>query len=378
MLGERYTVKKGDNLWLISRRKLGSGTQWPRIWKYNNRRDVIRVTGRAIRDPDHIYVGQTVLIPSLPSLPIVQASTHDDHAQMGLPTAQQQHLHLDSGHQETRNTERAGGSKSGLSARLDKARAPIAFKYRMPDDITWPPQDIGNAIVVVRMTGDFLLATQKAYPITYVTSRLELEHQLTSQPHHAFGRLLADTRVVYDPMQKRVVLRSMLISQSNTPNLVATGIGVEASSNNPIPRLRAEIRVPKLEGSIGIFRYFAHDMKVVVEITPKSDIQRPPPPLPERVRSAQSERQQTTDWGKVAAVTVLVTTTVVIGATLVEDFLTLGVGVVDDPVTMGPAAVGFLQALAVLGIYSHANELPQTATPAHVRVGATVEVAAGR
>jgi nucleoid-associated protein YgaU len=36
MLGERYVVAKGDNLWRIAARTLGSGKEWPRIWRYNN------------------------------------------------------------------------------------------------------------------------------------------------------------------------------------------------------------------------------------------------------------------------------------------------------------------------------------------------------
>ncbi len=64
MLGERYVVTKGDSLWRIAERKLGSGTQWTRIWKYNNRAEVSRVTGRSIPNPDLIYIGQVLLIPT--------------------------------------------------------------------------------------------------------------------------------------------------------------------------------------------------------------------------------------------------------------------------------------------------------------------------
>src|SRR4051794_14141015 len=66
MLGERYVVRKGDSLWRIAERKLGSGTQWTRIWKYNNRAEVSRATGRKIPNPDLIYIGQVILIPTVP------------------------------------------------------------------------------------------------------------------------------------------------------------------------------------------------------------------------------------------------------------------------------------------------------------------------
>jgi nucleoid-associated protein YgaU len=61
MLGDRYIVVQGDNLWRIAAKTLGGGKQWPRIWRYNNRRAVVRVTSRAVPNPDLIHVGQVLL-----------------------------------------------------------------------------------------------------------------------------------------------------------------------------------------------------------------------------------------------------------------------------------------------------------------------------
>lgn len=49
-----YTVQKGDSLWKIAKENLGSGFKWSEIYEAN--RD-------AIRDPDLIYVGQTLRLP---------------------------------------------------------------------------------------------------------------------------------------------------------------------------------------------------------------------------------------------------------------------------------------------------------------------------
>ena len=49
-----YTVQKGDSLWKIAKENLGSGFKWSEIYEAN--RD-------AIRDPDLIYVGQTLQLP---------------------------------------------------------------------------------------------------------------------------------------------------------------------------------------------------------------------------------------------------------------------------------------------------------------------------
>ena len=49
-----YTVQKGDSLWKIAKENLGSGFKWNEIYEAN--RD-------AIRDPNLIYVGQTIQLP---------------------------------------------------------------------------------------------------------------------------------------------------------------------------------------------------------------------------------------------------------------------------------------------------------------------------
>lgn len=50
-----YVVVRGDSLWRIARTQLGAGTRWREIYECN--RDTIR-------DPDRIYVGQTLWLPA--------------------------------------------------------------------------------------------------------------------------------------------------------------------------------------------------------------------------------------------------------------------------------------------------------------------------
>lgn len=51
---ETYTVKKGDNLWNISKEKLGDATKWPTIHGLNRSQ---------IKNPDLIYPNQVLLLP---------------------------------------------------------------------------------------------------------------------------------------------------------------------------------------------------------------------------------------------------------------------------------------------------------------------------
>jgi len=49
-----YTVKKGDNLWNISKKYYGTGTKWPTIANANK---------KIIKNPNLIYPGQVLVIP---------------------------------------------------------------------------------------------------------------------------------------------------------------------------------------------------------------------------------------------------------------------------------------------------------------------------
>lgn len=62
----RHTVNRGDCLWNLAHRYLGSGTKFPDIVQHHNQ--YVSSLGRhtrwiAIDDPNIIYVGQTIMIP---------------------------------------------------------------------------------------------------------------------------------------------------------------------------------------------------------------------------------------------------------------------------------------------------------------------------
>ena len=407
MLGERYVVRKGDSLWRIAERKLGSGTQWTRIWKYNNRPEVVRATGRRIPNPDLIYIGQVILIPTMPGVkqgrlpagtpPSPHTEAQPDHAL--LPSARKdipssRPAAPQSDQVPSRPSGRGGGS---LSERLPTETSPIAIKYKL-DDIKFPPRDVGTALIEVRMTGDVILMTKKQYPVTYVTSRGELELQVTREANHAFGQLIEDSRFIYDPAKKQVTLRSLLVSQSNVPGAVSTAIGVEMNSSTLVPKLRAEIRLPKLQGSLEPFRYVAVDVKIVIEITPKSQPPASPPgallpspradqifgpkpvtgpfhaPMPAPA-PVHVEPGSGTHWNKVIGVGLVAVAGLVVVGTLVEDFFTAGAGAADDPASFALAGASFRQGMAMMA--GAAVVLPKARVPANVRQKSTVTLGGG-
>jgi hypothetical protein len=161
----------------------------------------------------------------------------------------------------------------------------------------------------------------------------------------------------------------MLVSQSRNPNAIATAVGAEINSKSPIPKLRAEIRWPKAEGSVGIFHYVAHDIKFVVEIEPRA-----PPTGPQKVSSQQNVQQprETSQAWAIGGTAAVAAAVIVVTATLVEDFLTCGAGLADDPATFGLASTMLLRGLTLMGVTN--SLLPAAATPARVQATATVEL----
>ncbi|MGI9336207.1 MAG: LysM peptidoglycan-binding domain-containing protein [Gammaproteobacteria bacterium] len=74
-----YTVRPGDTLWGIAEKYLGAGTEWPRIFLYNNSEFVKDSTGvRGIQDPTLIHPGQLLYLPHVAGLPMAHPIQHSD------------------------------------------------------------------------------------------------------------------------------------------------------------------------------------------------------------------------------------------------------------------------------------------------------------
>jgi hypothetical protein len=326
----RYTVKPGDTLSQIAGSTLGNRAQWRRIWRYNNRSQVVRVTGRSVPNPDLIYPGQVLLIPALPGQAPVQGEATREAA---VPV---------------------------LADELKNIASPLSIKYRL-DDLRFPRVVQSGVVVELRMTGDVLLMSQRVYPALYVTERQEIEAQVVSQANHAFGALVNDCRLVYDSSQNTLTYRSMLVSQSSAANGVASAVGIQTDMQNPIPKLRFEFRFPKLSGAIPPFHYSAVDVKIVVELSPDT-----PAPVGS---SPQEPRALPRSWDRLIGAGIIAGAVVLVAGTLIEDFFTAGGGVVDDPASFAAASAGIMRGLRLLRASTvlPAAALP-TALPLSVRL----------
>ncbi|SDP89910.1 LysM peptidoglycan-binding domain-containing protein [Phyllobacterium sp. OV277] len=351
MIGTRYVIKSGDTLWSIARDQLGGGGQWPRIWRYNNRREVVRSTGHGIPDPDLIHAGRTILIPVLPSQrPVRTADTRTAPAHPVLPSTPPVPTPKSPRHSSPTTPSPAAPSSAdggNLKSTLKDIKLPAALKYTLKQQQTL---ETPTATVEFQLTGDVFLMASTNAALSYNISDQKTELKMTSTMHHAFGELVSDNRFIFDPKKNECTVRSMLVSQSNSPGVstVATAVGFELSPLNPVPKLRFELRLPKLTGRINGFLYTAVDVKFVILVTPKPQPPTGPSPrmlpLPSPVPQARPESG--TNWGKVVGVGLITAAGVIVVATVVEDFFTAGAGIADDPASFAAAAALFTRGLA--------------------------------
>jgi LysM repeat protein len=237
---DQYTVARGDSLWSIAQAHLGNGHQWKRLWRYNNRADVVKKTGRGISDPNLIYPGQILLLPVLPEH-VVRRPPPTQDAPVAATRLPRQPERIDTGG--------AFPAVRGTPALppVTTIESPISIKFHLKD-LRFPPIIQPGAILEMKLAGDVVLTSKRTYPAVYVTQRREIEAQAVMAANHAFGRLLAETELSYNAPSNTMTYRSMLVSQSHVANAPATAVGVQMDSNNPIPRLRFEFVLPKSRG----------------------------------------------------------------------------------------------------------------------------------
>jgi hypothetical protein len=196
---------------------------------------------------------------------------------------------------------------------------------------------------------------------------VELQYQRAA--NQAFESLIDDVRLGFDPKDGKLTFRTMLMSGDKLAD-TSSAIGLTGDLGHPV-KLRYEFVWPKVEGTTpsGSFKFYGTTIKAVVELTvapvpPKG----PAPGLSKdsqdsRLMAHQSDRKRFTIWEKLAGVGLAGAATVVVFATLVEDYLTMGAGIGDDAPSMALASGMLALALEKLR-HVPTEALPQADMPA--------------
>ena len=265
----------------------------------------------------------------------------------------------------------------------------MAFKYKV--DVKFPPKDTGAAVVECSIEGDITIMSQKKYPAFYFTLQQyfdnkkglywdpKLEFKMNEEANHAFGVLIRENFVNYDP-KKGITMRSMLLSQARSSDppikrddkgvpvigdAPSTGVGVEVEGG--IPKLRWEANFKWVQGEIhGTFRgenfeffYYAENMKFVIKVTLKPQ---PPPPADTGRAPAWTQEQV---WRYALGAGLIIGAGVIVTAMIIQDVGTAGVGTADNPFFAGIAARLAISGANMLRMAPVAAAVPATIALEH-------------
>lgn len=321
MKNNLYIVKEGDTLWGLSGRFLGNPYEWPRMYAYNNRPDIVRRTGKGIKDPDLIFRGQKLMLPVAPGAPKNKPGFRP--------------------HQVPPKPKTKTPSP-------EKTLVPFAIQYQL-DDLPIIKSMTPGFEATIKLSGSVVIKLAEMVPLSYVTNR-GMEMTFKSKTDQVLSQLLSETYVSLEAGNK-ITYRCNMVTKSHSPNAPSTTIGIEIASDKPVPVLRGEIRFPRLAGYLDNNEFVAMDVTAVIEIEPKGPVvtQRPEPGFrPDPVTSTPTISNEVVEeglkWGFIAGATLLI-------GTIVADFLTAGGSLADDPVTI-PLA------LSMMGIGVLSQDVP--------------------
>jgi len=303
MLGKQYIVKQGDTLWDISAKQLGDPLKWPELFEHNNQSKVAASTGMKIADPDLIFVGQKLFIPG--KMPVNK------------PVIKKK--------QPKPNTAKKKAFKKVSS---------IPFKYNL-DDL--PPQIIASPLYTASISLKGSITIQSTNAIDFVTlNQKGFELLIKKETDKVFGKLVSETQLGFNMKTNEVTFECGMTSHSKVPYAPSTKLAVGVSSNTGLPALKGSIIAHDIKGRINKHVYAVNGLLVEIELTPNSYTGQP-----EELKEPVYVEETSSVWNKLLGGALIVGAGLFVAGTIVEDVLTLGVGVADDVPSFAAAAAMF-------------------------------------
>lgn len=316
MLGQKYTVQKGDTLWDLAGKHLGNPTAWPKIYEHNNLPQVKAVTKTRIADPDLIFIGQTIYLPKQ------------------LPSAQPKPTPVQSPTPPTKST----GKKP--ATRLKG----VPFKYNLK---SLPSSKVASPAFVaeIKLTGSITLQMENATDILTV-SQENFVLSAKKEADTALNKLVAQNQIGWNPNTKELTFENGITIHSKTPFSPSYSISTSVSSTTGLPVVKATTACPPIKGKINKHLYAIGDLGIEIEITPRPPSAQPKPvPITPPVPITTPRK---TGWDYLIGVGLIAGAGILIVATIAEDVVTLGVGVADDVPSFAAASVMFAAGLATM------------------------------
>jgi len=287
MIGRLYIVKKGDTLWDIAERFFGNPRYYPLIFKHNNIPLIVALTKSKIVDADLIYVGQQIYIPDL------------NHSKEPVLT-DDNIVHLSD----------VKAKKTAINLLYPTYK--YSFNHQRLSMLSL------GASITLSLTGSITLQRKGTLDFfTMTKDGLELKLQMLSGPYdRALNKLIhSGLKLKYDVSKKSIFFENSLTIHSKNNIPMKSSISVTTDGNRLI--LKTKHVYSRLSGEFEGFSYKAENFGIEFEIT---------------VDNSSNINQHYYDYALLAAGCLIIV------ATLVEDCLSAGYGIADDPACFAIAA----------------------------------------
>ena len=246
-----HVVKPGESLSILAKKYLGDMMQYPRLVEYNNSPTVVHRTGLRIKDPDLIFVGQKIFIPSAQALTRPAAPTSPG---MRPPPG-------------GRNTKPACQNIAcpNLEFQLDDFQKLV---YRGPG---WT--------ATFSMSGALQLQQKRVESIMTVTNKgFELAAASKSTPI-ATSLAVKTVKIGVDKKSGNVSFSNGITMNSTRPYAPSTTLSAGASTSGRA-NIKATIKANDLKGEFQNYAYAVAKLQVEIEIEFDIPSARPREPAP--------------------------------------------------------------------------------------------------
>jgi len=167
---------------------------------------------------------------------------------------------------------------------------------------------------------------QSTRPIDFVTiTKSGFEISAKKEADLVLGKLLAETKIGWNAKTKSITFENGITLKASNKFAPTVTVSTGISSDTRLPNAKVTIKSPALKGKLNHHNYITSDLSISIEITENiTATGRPGPAI--ATGNTGPVATPSSSWDYIQGNAFLVGAAVIITATIVEDFITFGLG----------------------------------------------------